>query len=70
MRLQDYVRGLMDAAYKDVGFSESEDAEDSKNHLRLTFRPTVLGEACRLGLQDCVDQAKDAFAAFRNGSRA
>ncbi|XP_034233964.1 aminopeptidase N-like [Thrips palmi] len=59
-----YVLGLMDAAYKSVGFAE--DASD--NHLKLTFRPTVLGQACRLGLKDCVDSAKTAFTSVLGGT--
>ncbi|XP_026285897.2 aminopeptidase N-like [Frankliniella occidentalis] len=62
---------LLDAVSKDVGFEEKEEGKDrDKNHLRLTFRATLMGQACGLGQEDCVGNATKAFKALRDSGAA
>ncbi|KAK3914740.1 Aminopeptidase N [Frankliniella fusca] len=61
---------LLDAVSKDVGFEEkSAESEDRDTyHLRLTFRATLMGQACALEQPDCVDSATKAFKALRDSA--
>lgn len=64
--LQEYILEQLDAAYREVGFQEAETDTDA-NHQRLIFRSTLLGYACRLGQESCVNNATAVFKTFRNG---
>ncbi|XP_030559529.1 glutamyl aminopeptidase-like [Drosophila novamexicana] len=56
-----YARTLLTNVYKEVGWTVDKD-----NHLGNRLRVSVLGAACALGVEDCLQQAEELFTKWLN----
>lgn len=65
-RIIEFQYYLLQGVYKEVWSTSALNASDQIHTLRLDL---ILGRLCKLGREDCVEEAKRLYQAYRSGAK-